>query len=226
MRDLFSLDNETPIELFEVSRFNRLDMDETLRFCNLSGVTFYGNAYTPLACDAKGFDVVTQGTNPMPTLTVSNIGRFISSWIRVCETNSNYVLEGARVKRRMTQRKFLDDGIAATDPIREFPKHVYRIEQVTDITPEIVTFKLANPWELEGLTLPRRIVHRDCSWVFRGDRCGYDGETMRDINGDITTDETKFDCGQTAANCAQYFGSNVVLPFGGFVNLGAFGGVN
>jgi lambda family phage minor tail protein L len=226
MRDLYSLEQETPIELFELTNFNRLNMAETIRFCNYTDVVFEGNQYLALACEAKGFDVTTQGTNPMPTITISNAGRFIGSWIRVCETNSNYFLEGARVIRRMTQKKFLDGQEFEDDPIREYAQHVYRIEQVTDITPEFANFKLSNPWELEGVTLPRRIVHRDCSWTFRGPRCGYAGTVMRDVNGNVTTDPTKFDCGKTAANCAQYFGSNAILPFGGFVNLGAFGGIN
>jgi len=225
IRDIYALNNQTPIELFRLTRFDRLSPERSIYFCNFTGATFEGIDYTPLGCESEGYDVTSQGTNPMPTLKVSNVGRLISSWIVACERNPTYILEGSRVIRRLTQKKFLDGEAAAGDAIREFPRHIHRIEQIPDINAESVTFKLSNPWELEDVTLPRRLASRDCSWTFRGARCGYAGSVMRDINGRVTTDPAKFDCGGSAAQCAKYFGATAILPFGGYPGIGAFGGV-
>jgi len=225
IRDIYSLDNEAPIELFQLTAFDRLRPDRSVYFCNFTGVAFEGITYSPLGCESEGYNVTSQGANPMPTVKVSNVGRLISSWITSCERTPDYVLEGSRVIRRLTQRRFLDGQEFAGDPIRQFAVHVHRIEQIPEISAESVTFKLSNPWELEEVTLTRRIVSRDCSWKFRGPRCGYAGAVMRDINNRVTTDPNKFDCGGTAAQCASYFGNTVILPFGGFPGIGAFGGI-
>ena len=219
--NLISLAPDSPIELFEISEFNLTNLSETLYICNYANVSFNGITYNPVGIEAEGFDVIGQGTLPTPSLVVSNIGMIVSDWIKQCKLSSNYRLEGSLVKRRITQRQFLDDGTNSNASIKEYPKQEFIIEQKEEENYTSVKFRLCSPFDIEGVTLPGRVLVRSCTWRYRSPECGYLGSYYTIQN--LPTTNPKLDkCAKTLTACETRFGELVDLPFGGAPGLNTY----
>lgn len=215
-----SLEQDTKIELFKIDNFNVRNPTEAFYFCNHSGVIFEGIEYQAIGCESDGYDLIGQGSIPNPTIALSNVGSVVSNLIYKLISTPGYRLEGSRVTRITTSRKFLDGQSNDGDSIRQNQPDIYRLEQMQELTYEAVKFKLATAYDLEGDTLPNRIALRSCGSVYRGSECGYLGSDMFTIDNQRTLDPEKDVCGKTLRSCKLRFGSNAVLPFGGFPGLG------
>jgi lambda family phage minor tail protein L len=219
--DLISLSPDSPIELFEISGWNLTNLAETLYICNFTGVTFEGVNYQAIGCESEGFDLIGQGPIPMPQLTVSNIGRVISDLLFNCKTNTNYRLEGSTVLRRITQKQFLDGQPNAGFAIKELPQQQYIIEQMQEETYLAVKFRLASPFDVEGVTLPARPLLRSCSWRYRSAECGWTGG-MFTLNNQPTTNPALDQCAKSLPACECRFGPYAELNFGGAPGLNTY----
>ena len=219
--NLLSLNPDSPIELFEISNYNLSAPSETLYICNYAGVSFEGQAYAAIGCESEGWDLVGQGPIPTPQLTVSNIGRVVSTWLNECKTSPNYRLEGTTVKRRVTYLQFLDGSENEGASIKELPQQIFVIEQMFSETYIAVQFRLGSSFDVEGVTLPARPLLRSCSWRYRSAECGYLGGGYT-INN-VATDNPALDvCAKTLTACETRFGSYVDLPFGGAPGLNTY----
>lgn len=140
-------------------------------------VKWKGVIYEPFPVEGNGFELTSRGQIPRPELTVANIFGTLSAPI------ANYDdLVGAKVTRRRTLAKYLDDQPFA-DPTAQFPDDIYYIEQKVSETSLAITWQLSSKIDLEGLQIPRRIITQDyCIWQYRGEECGYSGGPIADIN--------------------------------------------
>ncbi len=218
-----TLDLDAIIPLFAFTNYNLLAPNESLRFCNYTGVVYEGMEFMALGCESDGWDFVGQGAIANPTLKVSNVGRVISDWLFKIKSNSNYRLEGATLIRVLTQKKFLDGQPNENDAIKSFTPDKFVIEQVPAETYQAVEFKLSTAFDIDGLTLPSRSALRSCPWIYRSPECGYTGSKMFDLNDQYTTAKYKDKCSKSLSGCRARFGVNAILPFGGFPGLNSFG---
>jgi lambda family phage minor tail protein L len=206
--------------LFEISEYNLTVLTETLYFCNYEGVFFDGNSYLTIPCEAEGYDLIGQGTEPNPTLTVKNTGRVISDFLYTCKYTSGYRIENAKVKRRLTELQYLDGQLNAHAAIREFTPFIYRIEQIPEETYEAVKFRLASPWDLEGATVPGRPALRSCPYVYRDPTtCAYAGSAKFNLNNAAVSTLAEDKCAHNLRACEKRGNE---ANYGGFPGLGGY----
>lgn len=135
-----------------------------------SKMQWKGEVYEPLPIEASGFERTTQGQIPTPELTVANVLGTLASVVNALDD-----LVGAKVVRRRTLLKYLDNG-TEPDSTQEFPEDIFYIERKVAETSVTITWQLASKIDLEGLQLPKRIITQNyCLWKYRGPECGYDG---------------------------------------------------
>jgi phage-related protein len=109
-----------------------------------------------------------EGALDRPTLTVANV---LTTFSDALGTN-NDALVGARLTRRRTLASQV--GIApasapGSNAPTEFPLQVYIIDRLQTETALAVVFELANPFDLEGVTVPsRQVIPNNCSWAYQG----------------------------------------------------------
>jgi lambda family phage minor tail protein L len=217
--DLTELDQEAGIELLEISGWNLAAPLETLYLAASPGVSFDGQAYDSIPFSSSGFDLIGQGTPPAPEIVIANLGQIVSNWLYQCK-QTGYRLEGARVKRRFTKRKYLDGQPSAGAAIKEDPYHVFYLEQVSENRRE-VSASLIDPFNRQGETLPNRPALRVCPWQYRWTECGYNGGAMFDQLNQPTLDPKADRCSKTVDGCQKRF-PNQDLPHGGFPGLQSF----
>lgn len=167
------------IELFELDLSNITGTagDKYYFTANLmpdnSKVRWKGIVYEPLPIEAAGFERTTQGQIPQPELTVANVLGTLASVVNTLDD-----LVGARVTRRRTLLKYLDNG-TSPDSTQEFPDDIFYIERKIAETSVTITWQLASKIDLEGLQLPKRIITQNyCLWKYRGAECGYHGPAV------------------------------------------------
>lgn len=135
-----------------------------------SKMQWKGETYEPLPIEASGFERTTQGQIPTPELTVANVLGTLASVVNALDD-----LVGAKVVRRRTLLKYLDNG-TEPDSSQEFPEDIFYIERKIAETSVTITWQLASKIDLEGLLLPRRVITQNhCLWRYRGPECGYSG---------------------------------------------------
>lgn len=138
-----------------------------------SKMQWNGKEYEPLPIQASGFERTTKGQIPTPELTVANVLGTLASVVNALDD-----LVGAKVIRRRTLLKYLDNGIEP-DSSQEFPEDIFYIERKTAETSVTITWQLASKIDLEGLQLPKRIITQNyCVWKYRGAECGYTGPAI------------------------------------------------
>lgn len=147
-------------------------------------IIWQGQVYEPFPISAIGFETTTKGTMPQPELTVANVLGTLAPI-----TSAFDDLIGAKIIRRRTLSKYLDNGISP-NPGEEFPLDIYYIERKTSETSLSITWQLSNKIDLEGLQLPRRVITQNyCLWKYRSSECSYVGPPIADdrdrpISGD------------------------------------------
>lgn len=142
------------VELFtlDCSSIGGLTYRFTNHFAESGSVAFNGLTYTSLPIAATGYELTTSGTQPRPTLTVSNV---TSVLLNAVITLGDIV--GCKVSRIRTYEKFLD-GQPTTDTTQYLGPDVYFIEQKSSHTKTAITWQLASSLDRLGTMLPRRQV--------------------------------------------------------------------
>ena len=188
-------------------------------FCNWietngTEVLFAGNKYLPLPYEKSGFIISNEGVLPNPTITISNVGLGPTALI-----NSFDDLLGAKVFRRRVLAKHLDNG-SAPDVNARWPDETWFIQRKVAENKLFVTFELSTPFDLDGVTLPkRRALRYACPWVYRGVECGYTGPPVADAKDQPTTSPGDDKCGKRISSCRLRYGGSDTLPYGGFPGL-------
>lgn len=197
-------------------------------------IVWQGKRYLPWSIEGVNFERTGDGQQPMPELSVGNIGQGangapISGVVTaLCLALDDLV--GARVIRRRTFKKYLDavnfsDGNPSADPNEHLPDEIWHIMQKKAESPEVVTFVLGSPLQLDGVQLPRRqIIAGKCGWLvidgpeggYRGAYCGYTGGGMFDRDGNPVSDPAQDKCGGRPSDCEKRYGKWQPLSFGGF----------
>ena len=175
-----------------------------------------GNNYMAFPIEVDGFSYSGTGQLPRPSLKVSNVMGSITALLLVLPSG----LEGARVTRIRTHARYLDavnfpgnvNPLGTPDPLAEYPREVFYVDQKKSEGVEMVEFALASAFDLAGVRAPKRQVVRSCTWVYpptaAHPECGYAGPLPT--------------CAKTVAACREHFGSNAELPFGGFPGAGSY----
>lgn len=175
LREVQKLNPSPIVELYELDLTNVGD-DSILYFHNgtngltnqLAEVSFKGIRYVAMPISATGFEMSGTGEPPRPSLTIMNIGGFLSSL--AIKTND---LVGAVFTRRRTFSRYLD-GMPDAGPI-EFPPDIFVVEQKTQENRQIVKFELGTGFDLDGVFYPtRQITSGYCSHPhYRGPGCRF-----------------------------------------------------
>ena len=188
-------------------------------FCNWqetngSSVLFGGQSYIPLPYTKSGFAISNEGVLPNPTLTMSNVGLQPTALINAYDD-----LLGCRVVRRQVLAKHLDNGSDPNINLR-WPDETWFVQRKASEDKLFVTFELSTPFDLDGVTLPRRRALRyACPWVYRGVECGYTGPAVADAKDQPTSIEADDKCGKRIASCKLRYTGSQTLPYGGFPGL-------
>ena len=167
---LFTLELEDGFAYFHSGGFTNAAATTNVFFRDSykTGNVYINREYLVLPMEADGFDISADGSYSRPIATIANVASVFSSAIGDIDYDD---LIGNKLTRRTTLKQFLDDGDDddyATPPI-EYPKMVYIIDRVKDRNIISVTFELANPYDLAGVTLPKRqIIAGSCPWKYQG----------------------------------------------------------
>ena len=152
------------IELFE------LKLDSTTLYFhsgaqeNLTSVQFRDDGgtlrtYTAIPLQAKGFKSDPSSTSARPTITFANVSDIFKSSITDYEN-----LLGATLTRRTTLEKYLN-----SNPAVEFPRQVYIFDRISALTKTAVSFECSTPFDLQGITIPKRqVLANGCPWIYQG----------------------------------------------------------
>lgn len=219
--DLQSLSHDAEIELFELTEFDRSDPFAAFRFCNgavaVTGTSFNGSLYQPIACEIDGIHYTSEGAAPRPKLRVSDAGVIISNLI-----HEHGGLEGSILTLRKTLRRYLDDQ-ATADGTAVKTTDIYTLSHVTQEIPgKVIEFELVSSWDFVEEILPNRRCIIKCPWIYRSPQCGYTGTAMFTIANQPTSDEDEDRCAKTLTACRKRFGNKATLPYGGFPGLQRF----
>ncbi|BAO62811.1 phage minor tail protein L [Pseudomonas protegens Cab57] len=218
--DIQTLEPGAWVELFELDATTLgAELYRFHGYPQQSSIYWQGVEYSPWPIKAEGFEMTGQGAQPMPTLSVGNVGGFITALVLYFED-----LVGAKLIRHRTLGKYLD-GQPEADPDEELPPDIWYVERKTAENNETVQFELASALDFAGVQLPRRqIVANVCWWLscggYRGPYCGYNGGPVADENDIIVTDASKDKCGGRLSSCKLRFGENNPLPYGSFPAAG------
>jgi lambda family phage minor tail protein L len=209
------LDQDTLIDLFEVSNYNPGTPFDSFRFTNHIGVQFGSLGYEPIPCQLDSIEFTSDGSQPEPSLSVADVEGLFTGLIATYDN-----MEGALVKIKRTQKRYLD-GQADADPTAVLAEVEFMIARRDQHIPrELVVFVLANPIDIDGEKTPGRICLRNCVWRYRdADTCGYAGSQRFNLANEPVLLEKDDKCAHNLAACRLRFGEDGVLRFGGFPGL-------
>ena len=123
--------------------------------------------YTAFPMMIDGLDISADGAINRPSLTVANIG---TGFKGILGSYTNKDLIGQRITRRQTLKKYLVDANPdQSSPPKELSKVTYVIDRIASENNITITFEVSAIYDLEGITLPRRLmVGKFCSWMYQG----------------------------------------------------------
>jgi|TARA_B100001939_G_scaffold334419_1_gene335365 lambda family phage minor tail protein L len=154
-------------------RFVKSADDEASSFANITmkqrSSPHTNRTYTALPISAQGFEHKSLGVSSRPTLSIANVTTAFTTALGSTTLDD---LLGKKVYRRRTLKKYLAGEVGDTGsgvaPI-EFPVQTYIIDRIEGENALEVTFELTTPFNVEGVTLPYRVVgHNACSWQYQG----------------------------------------------------------
>lgn len=123
---------------------------------------YTARTYIPVPIEISGVDFKSEGAYARPTLIVANILDSFKDAVGV----STEDLIGKRVVRRRTLFKNL--GTVSPTPI-EAPIQIYVIDRKASESRISISFELASPFDLAGITIPSRyMISNTCGWVYQG----------------------------------------------------------
>jgi lambda family phage minor tail protein L len=182
VNETLGLEPTAILELFALYYNYQQDSQAVLYFHGgtngLAGkIYFDGQEYLPLPVEASDFEVLGDQRLPRPKIKIANAGMYVSSMLRKYDN-----LNGAKLVRRRTYAKFLDDvnfpnnqnPWGSANPNARLRDDKFFISRKTIENKLVVEFELVSSLELENVKLPSRtIASRYCSWVYRGFGCRY-----------------------------------------------------
>lgn len=192
-----------------------------------TGVSFGGVYYTPVDVDFSGFETTGTGALPTPHMKLAN-----SNGVFQAMVNTYGDLVGCVIQRVRTFHQFLD-GQSEADPTAYYGPETFRIDRKVSENPVYIEWELAASFDQEGKMLPGRTIIRDtCLWRYRiwnestnawnydKAQCPYAGTNYFDAHGNAQSEPKNDKCGRRLSDCKLRFGSDGVLPFGGFPGVG------
>lgn len=185
-------------------------------------LVWQGADYRPIWIKAQGFDMGTGGQLPRPNIQVANVDGVVAALL-----NSLDDLIGAKWIRRRTHARFLDvenfaGGNPNANPNVHYPDDIFTVERKVREDKDIIEFELSAAVDLQGLVIPKRpMIANTCTWVYRGEGCGYGGAAVAEADDTPTADLSLDDCSHTINGCGMRFGATKALPYGGFPSAGA-----
>lgn len=127
----------------------------TPMFAESGSVSFQGQQYFSIPIQTEGWEVTSSGTQPRPTLQVSNThGAVLNAVITLGD------IVGAKVTRLRTYEKYLD-GMPEADANMHLRPDVLQVEQKTSHTNTHIAWQLSTILERLGTKLPRRQILKD-----------------------------------------------------------------
>jgi lambda family phage minor tail protein L len=174
----------------------------------------------------QGFELTSQGSQPRPTLSLSNIGGFAAGLVI-----AGGDLLGAKLSRIRTFQRFLD-GQPEADPNAYFGPQTYIVDRKSAHNKTIIEWELATPLDNKNLKIPGRLALQNCCMqryrIWNGSMfdyskatCPYSGTFMWTLQGQSTSDPTKNQCGKRLSDCRNRFGLGATLPYAGFPGMNA-----
>ena len=135
------------------------------------------------------FELSGSGPSNRPTLTLGNVGGFITA---LCNRFEQCL--GGVVRRRLVYMHYLDavnfvDGNKQADPSQEVLSY-FLLSNYLRFNRDVAQFTLALPSETDNALIGRMITST-CSWLYRGVECGYTGRAVADEKDQPTTDPKK-----------------------------------
>lgn len=116
-----------------------------------------GNVFQPFPIGFQGAEMSSTGTQPRPTLTVSNVfGTLLNDIVQQDD------FSGYKVVRMRTLASKLDDG-ADPDDSEFLAYDSYIVENISSWGKQSIVWQLASPLERLGMKLPRRQATKDPS---------------------------------------------------------------
>lgn len=168
-----------------------------------------GDSYGGRPFGLSSIERSSDGTPARPQLTLSNLDGKVSALVQRYDGMAQ-----ARVTIWVIPAKSFENESNG------FEKLVYYIDRAATYDKLQVTFDLTNPYDLEGLQIPARVIQRVCGFAqagkYRsGKGCAYNGSRYFDIDGNPVSDPSKDECGGTVRDCELRFGKGNPLDFGG-----------
>jgi len=192
-------------------------------------VVFNSVQYSPLPIETEGFEWEGDGKMPRPLIRVSNINLTF-----VAAVTSYYDLVGAKLTRRRTYAKYLDNG-SSPNGNAQFPLDVFYIERKTRQNKQLIEWELKAAVDVENIMVPRRQAIDICNHRYRiydsdtGDfdysraTCPYTDTPSFDIEGNPVS-KANDKCGRRLFDCQlRYTKDSDQLPFRGFPGIGQIG---
>tara|TARA_R100000426_G_scaffold81767_1_gene59822 strand:- start:8 stop:595 length:588 start_codon:yes stop_codon:yes gene_type:complete len=180
VEQLQNLNGYSIIELFELHlvsgvHYNAGSTATTLyRFHNgtneiNTSIVWAGNSYTPIACEAQGFEFGDNTTMARPTLAFANVAGTFSTILEIVNQVTVFNdLQTATVKRRRTLAQFLDDAnFNGTNPYgtanrdKELEQQEFLINKKILENNQICSFELVNTIDFEELQIPKLQITKD-----------------------------------------------------------------
>jgi len=181
----------------------------------LGSLTWGGQAYAAYPVQMEGFEYTGSGQLPKPKLTIANLDSLLTlALLEVNAITPGNDLINARVTRIRTLKKYIDavNFTGGTnpdaDPQAEFPREIYFISRKETENRNVITWELSSAFDMQGIRAPKRQAITLCQWVYKSAECTY--------AGGLPT------CSKTLQDCEAHFGTQAILPFGGFPGVGQF----
>jgi len=153
----------------------------------ITGSVYELQEYTAIPIEIEGMESSSSGASNRPTLRLANIPILAKSvasnndGTNDEETMRDILLsEGINTAEDLLNSKvtirttLLSKTYSVSDsnpssPGAEFPSQTYIIDRISAENNIVVEFELANPMDIEGVTLPSRVVvGRYCPWKYQG----------------------------------------------------------
>ena len=153
----------------------------------ITGSSYALQEYVAIPIEVSGIETASSGAANRPTLRIANIP-IISRSVVNNEDGTNdentirniLLAEGINtaedllnskvvVRSTLLSKTYTSSDSNPTSPAAEFPSQTYIIDRVSGESNLIVEFELASPMDIEGVTLPSRVVvGRYCPWRYQG----------------------------------------------------------
>lgn len=156
-------------------------------------------SYTRIPMKAEGFEIKASGAIARPKVSIANVSNTLSNAVGGFDY---HVLVGLRIIRRLTLKKYLDDGSGnSSNPPVELARQVWIIDRITSRDKMQVTFQCVAPYDISETKVPQRtILPERCPFLYAGaspdlpewkrDRSGctwhQEGKYRRLVGGDAT----------------------------------------